>query len=143
MTTKRVDHRFKVFFNQSEKHPVVVQPLKTSSVLHASLMPSLKEGRRNCHCWKRLYIVGWSGSYGDFIIMNPRTQVAPHDHQVLMTADKAAEMGCTPLAKIVGYADGATDPIDFPIAPKFALDKLLAQVPFSVIKLRRTWTNNC
>merc|ERR1712212_727060 len=36
--------------------------------------------------------------------------------------------GCTPLAKIVGYADGATDPIDFPIAPKFALDKLLAQV---------------
>ena len=45
-----------------------------------------------------------------------------------MTADKAAEMGCTPLAKIVGYADGATDPIDFPIAPKFALDKLLAQV---------------
>ena len=45
-----------------------------------------------------------------------------------MTAEKAAEMGCTPLAKIVGYADGATDPIDFPIAPKFALDKLMAQV---------------
>ena len=55
-------------------------------------------------------------------------------NQVLMTAEKAAEMGCTPLAKIVGYADGATDPIDFPIAPKFALDKLMAQVfPFSVI----------
>ena len=49
-----------------------------------------------------------------------------------MTADKAAEMGCTPLAKIVGYADGATDPIDFPIAPKFALDKLLAQVFYNV-----------
>ena len=45
-----------------------------------------------------------------------------------MTAERAAEMGCTPLAKIVGYADGATDPIDFPIAPKFALDKLMAQV---------------
>merc|ERR1712217_941962 len=44
------------------------------------------------------------------------------------TVLKAAEMGCTPLAKIVGYADGATDPIDFPIAPKFALDKLMAQV---------------
>merc|ERR1711876_83356 len=27
---------------------------------------------------------------------------------VLMTADKAAEMGCSPLAKILGYADGAT-----------------------------------
>ena len=49
-----------------------------------------------------------------------------------MTADKAAEMGCTPLARIVGYADGATDPIDFPIAPKFALDKLLAQVSLFV-----------
>ena len=48
-----------------------------------------------------------------------------------MTAEKAAEMGCTPLAKIVGYADGATDPIDFPIAPKFALDKLMAQVLLS------------
>merc|ERR1719322_311042 len=47
---------------------------------------------------------------------------------VLMTAEKAAEMGCTPLAKIVGYADGATDPIDFPIALKFALDKLMTQV---------------
>merc|ERR1719391_1710869 len=47
---------------------------------------------------------------------------------VLMTAEAADRLGCTPLAKIVGYADGATDPIDFPIAPKFALDKLLAQV---------------
>ena len=33
------------------------------------------------------------------------------------------------MCRIVAYADGATDPIDFPIAPKFALDKLLAQVP--------------
>merc|ERR1711890_82177 len=47
---------------------------------------------------------------------------------VLMGSQKAEELGCTPLARIVGYADGATDPIDFPIAPKFALDKLLAQV---------------
>ena len=29
------------------------------------------------------------------------------------------------LTRIVGYADGATDPIDFPIAPRFATDKLL------------------
>jgi len=47
---------------------------------------------------------------------------------VLMTESKAEQLGCKPLARIVGYADGATDPIDFPIAPKFALDKLLAQV---------------
>lgn len=29
-------------------------------------------------------------------------------------------LGCKPLARIVGYADGAMDPIDFPIAPKIA-----------------------
>jgi hypothetical protein len=29
--------------------------------------------------------------------------------------------------RIVDFADGATDPIDFPIAPKFANDKLLKQ----------------
>merc|ERR1712130_229773 len=46
---------------------------------------------------------------------------------VLMTAEAAAELGCTPLARVVGYADGATDPIDFPIAPKFATEKLLKQ----------------
>ena len=59
-----------------------------------------------------------------------------------MTADKAAEMGCTPLAKIVGYADGATDPIDFPIAPKFALDKLMAQVLLSSCYQSAKYMNN-
>merc|ERR1712226_832510 len=46
---------------------------------------------------------------------------------VLMTAEAAERLGCKPLARIVGYADGATNPIDFPIAPKFAVDKLLQQ----------------
>ena len=50
---------------------------------------------------------------------------------VLMTAEAAAELGCKPLARIVGYADGATDPIDFPIAPKFATEKLLKQTGMS------------
>jgi len=46
---------------------------------------------------------------------------------VLMTAEAAEKLGCKPLARIVGYADGATDPIDFPVAPKFATEKLLKQ----------------
>lgn len=46
---------------------------------------------------------------------------------VLMTAEAAEKLGCKPIARIIGYADGATDPIDFPIAPKFATEKLLAQ----------------
>jgi len=44
---------------------------------------------------------------------------------VLMSEDQANSKGCKPIARIVGFADGATDPIDFPIAPRFATDKLL------------------
>ena len=32
-----------------------------------------------------------------------------------------------------GYADGATEPIDFPIAPKFSTEKLLKMVGMTVI----------
>jgi acetyl-CoA C-acetyltransferase len=32
-----------------------------------------------------------------------------------------------PLARIVGFADSATDPIDFPIAPVYATEKLFKQ----------------
>ena len=38
---------------------------------------------------------------------------------LLMTADEAEARGLQPLARIVDYADGATDPIDFPIAPRY------------------------
>jgi len=44
---------------------------------------------------------------------------------VLMTAAAAERHGVKPLARIVGFADAATDPIDFPIAPAFATPKLL------------------
>jgi len=47
---------------------------------------------------------------------------------LLMTADEAEARGLKPLARIVDYADGATDPIDFPIAPRIANDRLLQQV---------------
>jgi len=50
---------------------------------------------------------------------------------VLMTAEAADRLGCKPLARVVGYSDGATEPIDFPLAPKFALDKLMTQVGMS------------
>ncbi|KAF2356778.1 Thiolase [Trinorchestia longiramus] len=45
---------------------------------------------------------------------------------VLMTAAAANSRGLKPLARIVGFADAATDPIDFPIAPAFATPKLLS-----------------
>ena len=47
---------------------------------------------------------------------------------LLMSADEAKARGLDVLARIVDFADGATDPVDFPIAPKFANDRLLSQV---------------
>ena len=47
---------------------------------------------------------------------------------LLMSSDEAKARGLDVLARIVDYADGATDPVDFPIAPKYANDRLLSQV---------------
>uniref|UniRef100_A0A8C2JW02 acetyl-CoA C-acetyltransferase n=1 Tax=Cyprinus carpio TaxID=7962 RepID=A0A8C2JW02_CYPCA len=44
---------------------------------------------------------------------------------VLMTADAAKRLNVTPLAKILAFADAAVAPIDFPIAPAFAVPKVL------------------
>jgi len=50
---------------------------------------------------------------------------------ILMSEQACSKYGAKPLARIVGYADGATDPIDFPIAPRFSTEKLLKQVGMS------------
>lgn len=47
---------------------------------------------------------------------------------VLMTADAAKRLNVTPLARIVAFADAAVAPIDFPIAPAFAVPKVLEAV---------------
>ncbi|KAG0729266.1 Acetyl-CoA acetyltransferase, mitochondrial [Chionoecetes opilio] len=44
---------------------------------------------------------------------------------VLMSGEAAAAAGVTPLARVLGFCDAATDPIDFPIAPALATPKLL------------------
>ncbi|XP_039600447.1 acetyl-CoA acetyltransferase, mitochondrial [Polypterus senegalus] len=44
---------------------------------------------------------------------------------VLMTANAAKRLNATPLAKIIAFADAAVDPIDFPIAPAYAVPKVL------------------
>ncbi|KAA0202226.1 hypothetical protein HAZT_HAZT009552, partial [Hyalella azteca] len=43
---------------------------------------------------------------------------------LLMTAAAASSRGLKPLARVVGFADAATDPIDFPIAPALATPKV-------------------
>ncbi|XP_060765511.1 acetyl-CoA acetyltransferase, mitochondrial isoform X2 [Neoarius graeffei] len=45
---------------------------------------------------------------------------------VLMTADAAKRLNVTPLARIVAFADAAVAPVDFPIAPAFAVPKVLS-----------------
>lgn len=43
---------------------------------------------------------------------------------VLTTTNVAQKMNLKPLARIVAFQDAATDPIDFPIAPYFAIPKV-------------------
>ena len=50
---------------------------------------------------------------------------------VIMSADKAAEMGLKPMAKITGYADAAHEPEWFTTAPAKALPKALAKAGIS------------
>lgn len=44
---------------------------------------------------------------------------------ILTTLEGAKRLQAKPLARVVGFEDGATDPIDFPIAPAVAIPKLL------------------
>lgn len=51
---------------------------------------------------------------------------------VLMSAEKAKELGLQPLAKIISYADAGVDPIDFPMAPTVALPKALEKANLTI-----------
>ncbi|KAF6101843.1 acetyl-CoA acetyltransferase 1 [Phyllostomus discolor] len=42
-----------------------------------------------------------------------------------MTADAARRLNVKPLARIAAFADAAVEPIDFPIAPAYAVPKVL------------------
>ncbi|XP_031782517.1 acetyl-CoA acetyltransferase, mitochondrial isoform X1 [Nasonia vitripennis] len=44
---------------------------------------------------------------------------------ILTTADNAQKLNLKPLARVVGFQDAATEPIDFPIAPALAIPTLL------------------
>ncbi|XP_068412856.1 acetyl-CoA acetyltransferase, mitochondrial isoform X3 [Eschrichtius robustus] len=44
---------------------------------------------------------------------------------VLMTADAAKRLSVKPLARIAAFADAAVEPVDFPVAPAYAVPKVL------------------
>lgn len=43
---------------------------------------------------------------------------------ILMSEAAVKKYNCTPLAKVIAYADAAIDPIDFGIAPAYAIEKV-------------------
>jgi len=45
--------------------------------------------------------------------------------------EAAQQLNCNPLARIVSFSDAATDPIDFPIAPGFAVPIALQRAGIS------------
>ncbi|WP_196891526.1 acetyl-CoA C-acyltransferase [Aureivirga marina] len=51
---------------------------------------------------------------------------------ILMSADKAAELGLKPLAKVTGYADAAQEPEWFTTAPAKAMPKALDKAGISI-----------
>lgn len=51
---------------------------------------------------------------------------------LLTTAENARAKGLTPLARFVGYATAAVDPVHFGIAPAYAIPKLLAMTGVSL-----------
>jgi len=51
---------------------------------------------------------------------------------ILMSENKAKELGLKPLAKILSYSDAAVAPIDFPTAPTVALPRALEKANLSV-----------
>ncbi len=54
---------------------------------------------------------------------------------VLMSETKARELNLTPMAKIISFADAATDPKHFTIAPSLALPKALTKANLSITDL--------
>jgi len=56
---------------------------------------------------------------------------------ILMSAEKAKELGIKPLAKIISYADAGVEPIDFPVAPTVALPIALQKANLTVDDITR------
>jgi len=56
---------------------------------------------------------------------------------ILMSAEKAKELGIKPLARVISYADAGVEPIDFPIAPTVALPIALEKANLTVKDITR------
>lgn len=95
---------------------------KTSSTKR--FPPSVQSSRRmasNIVGWNELKNCANTLLIGTVTAANASTLNDGASALVLMTRQKANELGVKPLARIVAFADAACAPIDFPIAPSKAL----------------------
>jgi len=60
---------------------------------------------------------------------------------VVMSADKAAELGLKPLARILTMSDTAGEPIKFPIAPVKAMEAAMANLGLTIADIDRVEIN--
>ncbi|KAG2368940.1 Thiolase, N-terminal domain-containing protein [Suillus spraguei] len=60
---------------------------------------------------------------------------------ILMSAEKARELGVKPLAKVISYADAGVEPIDFPMAPAVALPEALKRANLTIDDIARFEVN--
>lgn len=51
---------------------------------------------------------------------------------LLMSADKAKELGLNPIARIIGYGDAEQEPIQFPTSPSLAIPVALRNAGLSI-----------
>lgn len=51
---------------------------------------------------------------------------------ILMSEDKATELGVRPIARVVSFADAATEPVKFTVAPSIAIPKALRRAALTV-----------
>ncbi|MFT5306359.1 MAG: acetyl-CoA C-acetyltransferase, partial [Chitinophagales bacterium] len=51
---------------------------------------------------------------------------------VLMSGEKMEELGVTPIARILSYADAAQEPVDFTTTPSLAIPKALVKAGLSI-----------
>jgi acetyl-CoA C-acetyltransferase len=56
---------------------------------------------------------------------------------ILMSVEKAKELGVKPLARVISYADAGVEPIDFPVAPTVALPQALKRANLTVDDIAR------
>ncbi|GAA5962371.1 hypothetical protein JCM8115_001468 [Rhodotorula mucilaginosa] len=60
---------------------------------------------------------------------------------VLASQDKVSELGLTPLAKVVSFADAACAPVDFPIAPAKAVPVALKRAGLTIDQIAKFEVN--